>query len=261
MFSALSDFEIYEAWLFFLSMLSLRYVLIAGMAFFVFYVIKKNSWQYKRIQFNFPTNKDYRREIMYSVFTFTFFALIGVLLIFGPFASYTMKYKAVSDMGVPYYIFSVLVMILIHDTYFYWTHRLMHHPRLFRYFHKVHHKSTNPSPWAAFSFHPLEAIVESGIIVLIVFSIPFHSTAVLLFLFIMTMDNVMGHLGYEIFPKGMNRHWLGKWINTSVNHNMHHKYFHGNYGLYFTFWDRLMGTTRSDYDKVFDEVVKRRDRE
>ena len=71
----------------------------------------------------------------------------------------------------------------------------------------------------------------------------------------------MGHLGYEIFPKGMNRHWLGKWINTSVNHNMHHKYFHGNYGLYFTFWDRLMGTTRSDYDKVFDEVVKRRDRE
>ena len=42
-----------------------------------------------------------------------------------------------------------------------------------------------------------------------------------------------------------------KWINTSVAHNQHHQYFTGNYGLYFLFWDRMMGTLRHDYDETF----------
>ncbi len=46
-------------------------------------------------------------------------------------------------------------------------------------------------------------------------------------------------------------------VNTSVNHNQHHQFFKGNYGLYFTFWDRVMGTLRTDYDKYFDEVKNR----
>ena len=50
---------------------------------------------------------------------------------------------------------------------------------------------------------------------------------------------------------------LRKWINTSVNHNLHHQYFKGNYGLYFLFWDRMMGTIRSDYDERFEEVKTR----
>ena len=258
MLQLLSELDIKKVWFFFFSVLSLRYFLIAGIAFVVFYVIKKKQWQYKRIQFEFPSLKDYQREILYSLFTFCFFAVVGVFLIFGPIAPYTLKYASIEDNGLVYYVFSIVLMIILHDAYFYWSHRLMHHPKLFRFFHKVHHQSTNPSPWAAFSFHPLEAFVEAGIIGFIVFLIPFHSSAVMIFLVIMTMDNVMGHLGYEIFPKGMNRHWLGKWINTSVNHNMHHKYFHGNYGLYFTFWDRIMGTTRPEYDEVFDEVTNRR---
>jgi sterol desaturase/sphingolipid hydroxylase (fatty acid hydroxylase superfamily) len=43
-----------------------------------------------------------------------------------------------------------------------------------------------------------------------------------------------------------------------VSHNQHHKFFKGNYGLYFTIWDRLMGTMREDYDKAFEEVKTRR---
>jgi sterol desaturase/sphingolipid hydroxylase (fatty acid hydroxylase superfamily) len=46
-------------------------------------------------------------------------------------------------------------------------------------------------------------------------------------------------------------------MNTSVAHNMHHRYFKGNYGLYFTIWDRLMGTLRNDYDENFDAVASR----
>jgi lathosterol oxidase len=68
----------------------------------------------------------------------------------------------------------------------------------------------------------------------------------------------MGHLGYEIFPQGALRHPLLKWLNTSTNHNMHHKYVRCNYGLYFSIWDRIMKTNHAKYEETFDEVTARR---
>ena len=35
---------------------------------------------------------------------------------------------------------------------------------------------------------------------------------------------------------------------------MHHQYFKGNYGLYYTWWDRLMKTMHQDYDNRFEQV-------
>jgi Delta7-sterol 5-desaturase len=148
-------------------------------------------------------------------------------------------------------------MLVMHDAYFYWIHRLMHHPGIFKWFHLVHHKSINPSPWAAFAFHPLEAIVEVGIIVVFLFTIPVTRIHLFVFFLFLMAYNVYGHLGWELYPKNFQRSFIGKWINTSVNHNQHHQYFKGNYGLYFLWWDRWMGTLRKDYDERFDEVKTR----
>ena len=126
-------------------------------------------------------------------------------------------------------------MILLHDTYFYWTHRAMHHPKIYRHVHLVHHLSQNPSPWAAFAFHPFEAVIEAGIVVLIAFLFPFHLSALLTFLLFMTVYNAYGHLGFELYPIKFHASWIGRWINTSVIHNKHHEKFNGNYGLYFCF--------------------------
>lgn len=142
----------------------------------------------------------------------------------------------------------------MHDTYFYWAYRIMHHPWLFKMIHLVHHKSTNPSPWAAYAFHLFEAIVESLIFVIFLFTIPIHSIHLMTFFVFSLVYNVYRHLGFEIYPKGFNEYWLGKWMNTSVSHNLHHQYFKGNYGLYFTIWDRLMGTLRPDYDTAFENL-------
>ena len=87
---------------------------------------------------------------------------------------------------------------------------------------------------------------------------PIHPFALALFLLIMMIYNVYGHLGYELYQKGFSQSKLGKWINTSVNHNQHHQYFTGNFGLYFLWWDRWMGTLRSDYDQEFAEVKSRK---
>ena len=128
----------------------------------------------------------------------------------------------------------------------------MHHPTLFKHVHLVHHKSTNPSPWTSYAFHLFEAIIEVGIHPLLAFTIPLYAPALGMFFIFQIFYNVYGHLGFEIYPKGFQKHWIGKWINTSVAHNLHHKKFDGNYRLYLLFWDRIMGTLRKDYDETYD---------
>jgi len=223
----------------------------------LWYVLLRKRISYKKIQLRFPVKKDYRREIIYSLVTMCIFAIIPTLILFTSFRNYTQFYKDIHQHSLLYFWLAFPLMFLIHDTYFYWTHRLMHHPKLFKLFHLVHHQSTNPSPWAAYSFHPLEAIIETGVFFVFVMVMPIHGLHLFIFFFIMIVYNIYGHLGWELYPKGFSRHPIGKWINTSINHNQHHQYFKGNYGLYFLWWDRWMKTIRTDYDDRFDEVKSR----
>jgi len=236
----------------------LRYFLTSGLAFIVFYVIYKKKWQKKRIQLNFPNQKDYYREIRYSIITIFIYAIVGLIAFINPIREYNLVYYDIGQYGFVWWGCSIVLMLFLHDTYFYWTHRIMHHKAIFKLFHLTHHKSTNPSPWASYAFHPLEGVVEASVIFPIVFFIPFHPTALAVFLTITIIHNVYVHLGYEILPKRFHLHPIGKWINTSVNHNMHHTNFEGNYGLYFLFWDRWLGTINPEYDKFYKEINLKR---
>jgi sterol desaturase/sphingolipid hydroxylase (fatty acid hydroxylase superfamily) len=235
-----------------------RYVLLAGLAFLVCYVLLRKRWANRRVQLPWPRTSDYLREIGYSVVTIVIFAAVAWLCMVHPaIAPHTTLYHDIAEYGWAWYVLAYPVMLVMHDTYFYFTHRLMHHRSIFPYVHLVHHRSTNPSPWAAYAFHPLEAVVETGIVPVFLFTIPVHRSHLVLFFLLMIIYNVYGHLGYELYPKGFQRTRIGRWINTSVNHNQHHQYFKGNYGLYLLFWDRMLGTIRPDYDQRFDEVTTR----
>lgn len=236
-----------------------KYFLIAAPAYLIFYVFLKKRVLYKKIQLKFPKRKDYAREIIFSTLSIIIFSVPPLLLLYSDnIRPYTTYYDNIGEYTKLYLVIAFPLMILIHDTYFYWVHRMMHSPFLFKMFHLVHHKSTNPSPWAAYAFHPLEALVESLIFVIFLFAIPVHTIHLIFFFVFSLIYNVYGHLGFELYPKGFNTHWLGKWVNTSVSHNQHHQFFKGNYGLYFTIWDRIMGTLRHDYDLAFDELKARK---
>ncbi|GGD47905.1 sterol desaturase [Emticicia aquatilis] len=235
-----------------------NYSVIAGITFLIFYIFLKKKIAFKKIQLKFPELKDYQREVFFSILSIMIFTLPPVIMLLNDnIRPYTLYYSNIHEHSITYFCIAFILMIVIHDTYFYWMHRLMHDKRLFKLFHLVHHKSTNPTPLAAYAFHPLEAIVESGIFVLLLLIMPLNDYHLVVFFICSLAYNVYGHLGFELYPKGFSRNWFGKWINTSVNHNLHHQYFKGNYGLYFTFWDRTMGTLRSDYDEHFDEVKNR----
>lgn len=244
-------------WLFTFAMLSLRYIIFAGLAYLLFYVVFKNSWFHKKIQQKMPEARRIWFEMKYSYSSFAVFAAMAVLVGLLHQAGFTQIYTDISAYGWWWFGLSIPLLIFGHDTYFYWTHRIMHHPKLFKTMHKVHHMSHNPSPWAAFSFHPSEAVVEFGFVPLIVPFIPLHPIALLTFSLWMIIFNVMGHVGYEVFPKQFANSWLFKFSNSSTHHNMHHKYVRCNYSLYFNIWDRLMGTNHKLYKEKFVEAATR----
>lgn len=235
-----------------------RYLIIASIAFLIWYVVLRKMMASKKIQAKYPQRKDYAREIGFSIATVFIMSFIPATILGSPeLAKHTRFYTDINQHSTWWFILAFPVMAVVHDTYFYWMHRLIHHPAVFKWVHLVHHQSTNPSPFAAYSFHPFEAVLEAGIFLVFVFIMPVHFYHLIFFFLFMIIYNVYGHLGWELYPKGFSKHWLGKWINTSVNHNQHHQYFKGNYGLYFLFWDRMMGTIRDDYDSRFDEVKSR----
>ncbi len=251
------QFGIAPAWILASLFIFLRYAGPASIVFFIVYKMKRNAWFSWKIQQKFPKNEQLRSELMYSVFTSLIFGGMALGVFFLRKAGYGVLYFQIAEYGWGYYFTSIAVLIFAHDTYFYWTHRLMHHPKLFKHIHLVHHQSTNPTPYTSFSFHPLESLVEFGIVPLVALVLPLHASALFLFTAWSIAFNVMGHTGYEFSPRGFTQHWLFKWFNTPTHHNMHHSKSKYNYGLYFNIWDRLMGTNHPQYDQTFEAIKDR----
>jgi sterol desaturase/sphingolipid hydroxylase (fatty acid hydroxylase superfamily) len=234
---------------------ALRYAIPASFAFGVFWIWKWDAYEHRRIQARRPSRRAFMREIRYSVSTAMIFATVGFATFHLERAGLLRIYHSIDSW--PYWCASIVLAILAHDTYFYWTHRAMHHPRLFAVFHRVHHLSTSPSPWAAYAFAPAEAAVNVMIAPLILVTIPMHPSAMFVFLIYMIVMNVMGHLGIELYPRWWARSKWTRWYSSSTHHNLHHRDFRGNYGLYFTWWDRIMGTQHPAYVETFEEVTSR----
>jgi sterol desaturase/sphingolipid hydroxylase (fatty acid hydroxylase superfamily) len=143
-----------------------------------------------------------------------------------------------------YNLAAPLLYLLAHDTWFYWTHRLLHRPRPFRIAHAVHHASRPPTAWAAMSFHPIEALTGAVVIPALVFIVPIHAAMLGLVLLVMTVMGVTNHMGWEMFPRRLVHSRAGNWLITASHHQRHHDLYSCNFGLYFRFWDKLCGTDR-----------------
>ena len=235
-------------------------VVPAGVAFLALYVWKGNPFRRRKIQPGFAPSHAIRREVFYSLLTAFIFALNGVFIYVSMANGWTLIYTDFADYGWLYGAFSLAVAIVLHDAYFYWTHRLMHHPRMFERFHRLHHESHSPSPWAAYAFAPVEAVIQAMFLTILIFILPLHVTVIYLFMLHMIVRNVVGHSGFELFPRGMPAHAVLGVLTTNTHHDLHHSSMGSNYGLYFTWWDRLAGTEHPDYREVFDRVTRRGER-
>jgi len=234
---SLHNIPSFYLWLLLLLVLILRYVLVAGIPYLWLYVFGKNKYKTLKLQDEIPERKQIIKEIKYSFFTLCIYSSGVWLFLYWLKYGYTQNYTEISEFGWPYFICSILLMIIVHDTYSYWIHRLIHHKWLFKHVHLLHHKFKNPSPWSAFAFHPFESLLTLGIIPVVMFLMPWHNLALIIFITIIIVYDTFVHLGYNI--KELK---VFKWQNTPKDHDVHHRNSKYNFGLYFTFWDRLMGT-------------------
>jgi sterol desaturase/sphingolipid hydroxylase (fatty acid hydroxylase superfamily) len=212
---------------------------------------------WRRLQATPFTSAQIKREIGYSMLSvITFTGVVGVIVLMSQ-AGWTRIYSDANQYGMLWFWLQIPVALLIQDLYFYWMHRISHTPGMYERVHKAHHLSTNPSAFAAFAFHPLEAILEIGIFLVIVVLIPMHAGALLMVGLFSLAYNVYGHLGYEIMPRFIAKSPLGYLLNKSAYHNQHHRTFRYNYGLYTVIWDRLHGTLHPKADQLYDKVTIR----
>lgn len=186
-----------------------------------------------------------KREIAWSLTSAAIYGVPAGVVAWGWQArGWARIYTEWSAFPLWYAPLSVLLYLLAHDAWFYWTHRFMHRPRPFRIAHRVHHASRPPTAWAAMSFHPWEALTGAVVIPALVFLIPIHAVMLGVVLAIMTVMGVTNHMGWEMFPRRLVNSALGDWVITASHHQRHHEEYRCNYGLYFRFWDRLCGTDR-----------------
>lgn len=201
------------------------------------------------------SKKHLLHDLGYSVVSFFVFAIFDLLLLYAAEKGYTALYFDAKAFGWWWLPLSLFIALFLDDAFFYWSHRAMHHPHWYPIFHRVHHQSTDPSPFTSFAFHPTEAVVEKVVHFILPFVLPMHFGVLLLWQLLSMLNNVVGHLGYELYPQGFTRSPWTSWLSTSTHHNQHHARFNGNFGLYFTWWDRWMGTQFADYESTHDAVA------
>ncbi|MEQ1498880.1 MAG: sterol desaturase family protein [Novosphingobium sp.] len=231
-----------------------RYLVAASLVAGVVWLLRRTSWASRKIQRREANRADLVREVLAAVRTVVVYTAMSVPTVWAFRHGYLAEYRgALSPLAFAGYLTAIL---LAHDTWFYWTHRAMHTKPLYRAFHRFHHLTITPTAWTAYSF----AIPEAAMMFLFMpvwFSLVATPVPVIFtFLAVMILRNAMGHAGLELHPRGWARHPLLRWISTTTHHDMHHgtSYNH-NYGFYFTWWDKLMGTEHPDYVKTFDRVT------
>ena len=214
-----------------------RYLLTSGA--FAWATHKVRPGQYRGL------SKQIRMEIGWSLASAAIYGIPAGIVAWGwQELGWTLIYTGWDDYPLWYLPASVLIYLFLHDTWFYWTHRLLHRPNWFRVAHAVHHASRPPTAWAAMSFHPIEALSGAIVIPALAFFVPIHVAMLGTVLAIMTVMGVTNHMGWEMFPRALVHSRVGHWLITASHHQRHHEQYLCNYGLYFRFWDHLCGTDR-----------------
>jgi Delta7-sterol 5-desaturase len=217
--------------------------------------IRLKNW---RIQTKERVNmKQIKFELFNSIFSLTVSTFFVLIIYYLKSEGYTKIYTDINEYPAFFAYAGFFIFLLLDDTWFYWVHRLLHTPKIYKYVHKVHHQSIDVNPFTSLSFHWVESLLLTFWIVPVSMFFPMYLPALSILQVWGFLDNVKSHVGYEFFPSWWNKS-LGKLMTSSTHHNMHHSKFTGNYGVHFRIWDRLLGTEFKNYEEEYDKIQARK---
>jgi sterol desaturase/sphingolipid hydroxylase (fatty acid hydroxylase superfamily) len=231
---------------------------VITLAYFLVWKKFKKRLQNWRIQLKERVDtKQIKRELKNSIYTLLVGATFSSIVIYLSTQGQTKIYTNFSDHNAFFAFGGFFILLLIDDTWFYWCHRLLHHPKIFRFVHLEHHKSVDVNPFTSMSFHFIEPFLLSLWILPVAYFIPIYAPVLMIVQIWGLLDNIKAHLGYEFYPTNLNKSWF-RFLTSSTHHNMHHSKFNGNYGVHFRIWDRLLGTEFKDYESEYDRIQARK---
>jgi len=131
--------------------------------------------------------------------------------------------------------------LIVNEVLFFYVHKKMHEPHLYKIYHKQHHEFTAPFALAAVYSHPVEFVLAD----LLPFTAGFlifrpHISFVFMWIIGAAMGTQTHHSGYRL-P------WIARWDEQPNFHDFHHQRFKCNYGN-IGWLDALYGTNKKFLD-------------
>lgn len=169
-----------------------------------------------------------------------FLLVLPIILLTHPVMDLMGAKHSVETLPSPLFLAAqVLLFFAIEDFVFYWGHRALHTPYLYKNVHQIHHEHSAPFGLAAEYAHPFEVIFLGAATLAgpILFS-P-HLLTLYTYLALRCVQTVECHSGYD-FPWSLNR-WF-PFYGGAHFHDHHHRIHSGNYSSTFTWVDALFGT-------------------
>jgi sterol desaturase/sphingolipid hydroxylase (fatty acid hydroxylase superfamily) len=114
----------------------------------------------------------------------------------------------------------------------------LHTRWLFRHVHFIHHRSRVPTPFATYSFHPVEAAMLGSVMVTLQLFYDLSFWAALTYPLVSLLMNALGHLNSSLLPG----RWWSAPLRAAEHHSLHHRKVNGNFGFQSAALDLLLRT-------------------
>lgn len=156
----------------------------------------------------------------------------------------------------PVWFIALFIVIPVwYSFHFYWAHRFLHWPPLYKLAHALHHRNINTGPWSGLSMHPIEHVLyfSSGFVF---FLVPAHPVHIIYHMQYFSLAAITSHSGYEtLLVKEKDTVQLGYFF-----HQLHHRYFECNYGTGEMPWDKWFGSFHDGTPEATKRIRERRAR-
>ena len=158
-----------------------------------------------------------------------------------------LRWSAVHAGGWPAWLevaWQLPAFLVIDDFCFYFLHRTLHLPWLFKRVHAVHHRVRTPSALAGGYFHPIDYVLPSLVALTGPLLVGAHVITIWIWAALRQWLNADGHSGYAL-PWSPGRLLPG--YPGPAFHDWHHRSCRGNYANVFIWLDRWFGTVAPGY--------------
>lgn len=145
-------------------------------------------------------------------------------------------YFSINEYNIFYTVISPILYLLLQDFIFYFMHRLVHTPMMYKKIHYIHHKFRYPTSWAGRISNVIDSNLEN-----IAFTFPALVLPINIYLWQMCL--VFSSFWGNFLHDSTNKISI-PYLNDNTDHCLHHYYGEQNcnFAYYFNHCDKFFGT-------------------